>query len=171
MALHMIKLCVGVENVDELAEWQVKRAAERKKKGKSPNPFHDTRMHPKRAAEMLEGGSLYWVIKHFTIVRQKLIGFEEVKDKDGKPMCRIHLDPEAGPHPAAQETPLPGLALSRTRRRAGRSGRQGSGAVGRPGAGAEGSAGVVGAALLSARSPYCRSAASCPAAPRSAGGR
>jgi hypothetical protein len=94
MALHMIKLCVGVDNVDELSEWQVKRAKEQKKKGKSPNPFHDTRMFPKRAAEMLDGGSLYWVIKHFTIVRQRIVGLEEVKDKDGKPMCRIHLDPE-----------------------------------------------------------------------------
>ena len=94
MALHMIKLCVGVDNVDELLEWQVKRAKEREKKGKSPNPYHDTRMTPKRAEEMLAGGSLYWVIKHYIIVRQRLIGFEEVKDKDGKAMCRIHLDPE-----------------------------------------------------------------------------
>ena len=51
-------------------------------------------MTPKRAEEMLAGGSLYWVIKHYIIVRQRLIGFEEVKDKDGKAMCRIHLDPE-----------------------------------------------------------------------------
>jgi hypothetical protein len=90
----MIKLCVGVDTVDELLEWQVKRAAERKKKGKSPNPYHDTRMHPKRAEEMLDGGSLYWVIKHFIIVRQRLIGFEEIRDKDGTQKCRIHLDPE-----------------------------------------------------------------------------
>ncbi len=94
MALHMIKLCVGVDTVDELQEWQVKRAKERAKKGKPANPFHDTRMHPKRADEMLDGGSLYWVIKHFTIVRQRIVGFETVKDKDGKPMCRIHLDPD-----------------------------------------------------------------------------
>ena len=93
MALHMIKLCVGVENVEDLAEWQDKRAAELKKKGKAPNPFHDTRMSPKRAAEMLDGGSIYWVIKNFIIVRQRLVGFEEIKDKDGKSMCRIHLDP------------------------------------------------------------------------------
>ena len=46
MALHMIKLCVGVENVDELSEWQVKRMAELKKKGKPANPYHDTRMYP-----------------------------------------------------------------------------------------------------------------------------
>ena len=93
MALHMIKLCVGVDAVDELAEWQDKRAKDRQKKGKPANPFHDTRMMPKRAAEMLDGGSLYWVIKHFIVVRQRIVGLEEIKDKDGKPMCRIHLDP------------------------------------------------------------------------------
>lgn len=90
----MIKLCVGVDNVEELLEWQVKRAKERAKKGKSPNPYHDTRMTPKRGDEMLAGGSIYWVIKNHIIVRQKLIGFEAVKDKEGKAMCRVHLDPE-----------------------------------------------------------------------------
>ena len=90
----MIKLCVGVDSVDELLEWQEKRARERKKKGQPANPWHDTRMTPKRASEMLDGGSIYWVIKHFIIVRQRLVGFDQVKDKDGKPMCRIHLDPE-----------------------------------------------------------------------------
>lgn len=90
----MIKLCVGVDSVEDLADWQVKRAKEREKKGKPANPFHDTRMTPKRAEEMLAGGSLYWVIKNHIVVRQKLIGFEQVKDKDGKAMCRVHLDPE-----------------------------------------------------------------------------
>lgn len=89
----MIKLCVGVDNVEDLAEWQDKRVKELVKKGKPPNPFHDTRMTPKRAEEMLAGGSLYWVIKNHIIVRQKLVGFEQVKDKEGKAMCRVHLDP------------------------------------------------------------------------------
>jgi hypothetical protein len=93
MALHMIKLCVGVDDIDDLRAWQDRRAAERGAEGLSPNPFHDTRMAPKRAEEMLKGGSLYWVIKHRIQVRQKLIGFEQVQDKDGKAMCRAHLDP------------------------------------------------------------------------------
>lgn len=94
MALHMIKLCVGADSVEDLADWQDKRVKDLVKKGKSPNPFHDTRMTPKRAEEMLAGGSIYWVIKNHIIVRQKLVGFEQVKDKDGKAMCRVHLDPE-----------------------------------------------------------------------------
>jgi hypothetical protein len=108
MALHMIKLCVGVENVEDLQGWQDRRMAERKKKGEPANPYHDTRMAPKRAAEMLDGGSLYWVIKHMTVVRQRLIGFEQVMDADGKAMCRIHLDPKLVRTVARKKRPFQG---------------------------------------------------------------
>jgi hypothetical protein len=108
MALHMLKLCVGVENVDELQEWQTRRIKERKAAKLSPNPFHDTRMTPKRAEDMLAGGSLYWVIKHRIIVRQRIIGFEPVTDKDGKGMCRIHLDPTLVRTQARRKRPFQG---------------------------------------------------------------
>jgi len=52
MPLHMIKLSVGVDNV----EWLEERAR------RGPLVVH-TRMTPKRAAEMEDGGSLYWVTK------------------------------------------------------------------------------------------------------------
>lgn len=108
MALHMVKLCVGVENVDDLQEWQTRRIKERKAAKLSPNPYHDTRMTPKRAEEMLAGGSLYWVIKHRIIVRQRLIGFEAVADKDGKAMCRVHLDPALVRTQARKKRPFQG---------------------------------------------------------------
>jgi hypothetical protein len=90
----MIKLCVGAETVEDLADWQARRIAERRKAKQSPNAFHDTRMTPKRAEELLQGGSLYWVIKNRITVRQKLLCFEAVADEEGKGMCRIHLEPE-----------------------------------------------------------------------------
>ena len=64
MALHMLKLCVGVENVEDLSDWQVKRMADLAKKGKPAIPFHDTRMSPKRADEMLGGYN-----KHSALLR------------------------------------------------------------------------------------------------------
>jgi hypothetical protein len=108
MPLHMIKLCVGVENVEDLQVWQDGHMALHKKKGEPVNPYHDTRMAPKRAAEMLDGGSLYWVIKHMTVVRQRLIGFEQVMDADGKAMCRIHLDPVLVRTEARKKRPFQG---------------------------------------------------------------
>jgi hypothetical protein len=108
MALHMIKLCVGAENVDDLADWQAGRIAERRKAKLSPNAFHDTRMRPKRADEMLAGGSLYWVIKNRIAVRQKLLRFETLADDAGKAMCRIHLDPELVRVNAREKRPFQG---------------------------------------------------------------
>ena len=97
MALHMIKLCVGVDTVDELLEWQEKRAKERAKKGKAPNPFHDTRMTPKRAEEMLAGGSIYWVIKGQIMCREVILDIRPFTDKDGIHRCKLVLDPKCIP--------------------------------------------------------------------------
>jgi hypothetical protein len=92
VTLHLIKLCVGVESIEELADWQTARATERKKAGKTPRIFHATFQTPKREAELLDGGSIYWVIKGTVQVRQKLIGFEQGEKSDGRPACLIVLD-------------------------------------------------------------------------------
>jgi hypothetical protein len=63
MPLHLIKLCVGCDSLAELADWQKKRLKEKRAKGQKPELVHVTRMTPKRADEILGGGSLYWVIK------------------------------------------------------------------------------------------------------------
>ena len=57
MALHLVKLCVGVSEVQELADWQELRLKQNRRL------FHVTRMVPRRRAEILDGGSLYWVIR------------------------------------------------------------------------------------------------------------
>ena len=59
--------------------------------------FHTTFQAPKRQAELLDGGSLYWVIKGQILVRQRLVGFDEGTKKDGSPCCLLLLDPELVP--------------------------------------------------------------------------
>jgi hypothetical protein len=93
VALHLIKLCVGVDSIEELVDWQRARLAEQKKAGEVPRVFHTTFQTPKRDKELLDGGSIYWVIKASVQVRQKLIGFEQGVKSNGKPGCRILLDP------------------------------------------------------------------------------
>ncbi len=96
MTLHLIKLCVGAESIEDLADWQKKRAAMRKKKSSAGDVLHITRMTPKRADELLKGGSLYWVIKGQIAVRQKLLALKPVV-REGVPHCALVLDAKLVP--------------------------------------------------------------------------
>ncbi len=86
--LHLIKLCVGPKEVAELAAGQARRAV------LDPPLRHQTRMAPKRAAELLDGGSLYWVLAGFVRVRQRLIDIREEAWDDGSSCVGLVLDPE-----------------------------------------------------------------------------
>jgi hypothetical protein len=97
MTLHMIKLCVGAHAIEDLAHWQKGRMAARKKAGKKPLPYHTTFQTPKRVEELLDGGSMYWVMKGTITVRQRIAGFEEGTKEDGTPCCVIVLEPELIP--------------------------------------------------------------------------
>jgi len=73
MTLHLIKLCVGADSIEDLADWQRGRLAEAKVAKRAPELWHRTRMFPKRRDDILEGGSLYWVIKGIVQVRQRIV--------------------------------------------------------------------------------------------------
>lgn len=93
MPLHIVKLCVGADSIEDLDQWQKGRWIEQKQAGiKKPQIFHTTFQSPKRQAELLDGGSLYWVIKGLIAVRQRLVGFAEGQKDDGKRACRLLLD-------------------------------------------------------------------------------
>ncbi|MCG5481565.1 MAG: DUF1489 family protein [Ensifer alkalisoli] len=94
MALHLIKLCVGADSVEDLREWVARRSLAAITAGQQPRSFHTTRMVPKRAEELLAGGSLYWVIKGFVQARQPLIGIEPFTDGEGIGRCHLILGPE-----------------------------------------------------------------------------
>jgi hypothetical protein len=97
MTLHIIKLCVGADSIEDLAQWQAKRIKEQKKRGvKKPQLMHVTRMTPKRKDEVLDGGSLYWVIKGQIAVRQKLLDLKPTT-KNGTPHCGLVYDPKLVP--------------------------------------------------------------------------
>ena len=93
MPLHLIKLAVGCESVKDLKDWIAERMKAAKKKGLPQHHVHITRMVPKRADEILAGGSLYWVIRGEVAAREKIIGIEPFRDKDGIGRCRIVMQP------------------------------------------------------------------------------
>lgn len=92
MALHLIKLCVGCDSIEELADWQAERLAQMKAEGQKPELFHRTFQMPKRREELLDGGSLYWVIKGIVQARQTLIDLREGTKPDGSPCTLLILD-------------------------------------------------------------------------------
>ena len=94
--LHLIKLCVGVSSLDELRAWQKNCLAEKKRKGQKPELVHITRQTPKRAEELLAGGSLYWVIKGQISARQRLLELRAVTHQ-GTPHCGLVLDKKLVP--------------------------------------------------------------------------
>ena len=92
MPLHLIKLCVGCDSIEDLATWQAERLKVRRRAGeKKPRLFHRTFQTPKRRAELLDGGSLYWVIKGLVQVRQPLLDIAEGSKDDGTPCCLLIL--------------------------------------------------------------------------------
>src|ERR1700740_2577995 len=92
MTLHLIKLCVGCDSVKDLEVWI--REKRRKTRGKKPEHIHRTRMVPKRADELIDGGSLYWVIRGEGTCRPRIRAVRPVRDKDGGGRCGIVLDPK-----------------------------------------------------------------------------
>jgi hypothetical protein len=86
MPLHLLKLAVGVDDVEHLRRVRAARTAER------GGSWVFTRNRPRRVAELLDGGSLYWVIRGHIAVRQRLVGFRGERDADGRRHCLIEID-------------------------------------------------------------------------------
>jgi hypothetical protein len=102
MALHLLKLCVGADSIEDLREWVAERSFNAIAAGLEPHSIHTTRMVPKRADELLQGGSLYWVIKGQVAARQKLLDLRTVTGGDGIQRCELVLGPEV-----VETAPLP----------------------------------------------------------------
>jgi hypothetical protein len=88
MALHLLKLAVGIEDVEQLRRIRAARMADR------GGSFVYTRNYPRRAAEILAGGSIYWVIRSQIRVRQRVSGFRREREDNGRGYCLIEVDPQ-----------------------------------------------------------------------------
>lgn len=86
-SLHMMKLCVGAPHPEALERWQSDRFCDGR-------PEHVTRMWPKRAEELLAGGSIFWVFKGTMLARQRLLDLRERVGDDGITRCALILDRE-----------------------------------------------------------------------------
>ena len=91
MALHLIKLCVGAESIADLEDWVAMRVRD------AGEHAHTTRTMPRRRGEILDGGSLFWIIKGQLCCRQGILDLRARRDADGISCCDIVLDPDVVP--------------------------------------------------------------------------
>jgi hypothetical protein len=94
MPLHLLKLCVGCDAIEDLDAWIKERLSAARRAGRKPEHKHTTRMIPKRVGELLDGGSLYWVVRGNVQVRQRILDIRPFRDKDGIQRCHLVLEPK-----------------------------------------------------------------------------
>lgn len=102
MTIHLLKLCVGAGEVEDLADWQARLMRH------ASHPYHRTRMVPRRATELLDGGSIYWVIRGAIRVRQPILDVRVVDDETGRPLCELVFDPTLIPTERQPRKPFQG---------------------------------------------------------------
>ncbi len=91
MTFHLLKMAVGIDSVAHLARVQKARRDARRAKGEKPLNWHFTRNFPRRAARVLDGGSMYWIIRGEIVARQTIIALEEHRRDGGRKRCAIGL--------------------------------------------------------------------------------
>lgn len=102
--VNLVKLSVGSESVESLIEWQEFYA----KRWSDGLPRHVTRMWPKREEEILNGGSIFWVIKGLIQCRQRILRLDEVTGEDEIRRCAIVLHPDIHRTQTAPKRPFQG---------------------------------------------------------------
>jgi hypothetical protein len=100
--LHLTKLAVGVRDIEHLRELQTERALT------NPPLRHRTRNFPRRREEVLDGGSMYWVISGALLVRQRVLDIREDQWDDNTACAALILDPHLVPIAARLTKPFQG---------------------------------------------------------------
>ncbi len=98
MVLHLIKLSVGAQSIEDIRQWQKQ----------NPPPRHRTRNFPRRAEELLAGGSLYWVINRVVLARQRIIDIVEAVKEDGTACAELRFDKMLVPVQGGLKKPFQG---------------------------------------------------------------
>ncbi|MEL7201143.1 MAG: DUF1489 domain-containing protein [Pseudomonadota bacterium] len=94
MTIHLVKLSVGTPSVEDQEAWVKSRVSLNKHRGLGAVHDHVTRMHPRREAELLDGGSIYWVIKGVVLCRQEITRIERVTGQDGIARTALLMKPD-----------------------------------------------------------------------------
>lgn len=91
--VHLLRTAAGIKDLKELQAVQAHFRL-RRHKALGEVVIITTRNSPKRAGELLEGGSVYWIVKNIIQARQPIVDIDTIKDPDGQTCCQILLDPK-----------------------------------------------------------------------------
>lgn len=108
MTLHLLKLCVGCDTVEELQDWQRQRLRKLRQADPAANLMHVTRQTPRRAGFERGASSIYWVIAGFIRARQLVKDLQEVRGADGIARCGLILEPKLAITEAYPRRPFQG---------------------------------------------------------------
>ncbi len=108
MTVHLVRMAVGVGSLAELAARQSRMLAGAPPGDGSGCLRYRTRNTPKRAAELVDGGSLFWIIKGYIRARQRVMGIEPFTTGDGGRRCVLVLDATLVPTALAPRKPQQG---------------------------------------------------------------
>lgn len=106
--MHLQKLSVGTESIAALQDWQDMVVSRRAARGLSAHHEHVTRMFPKQAEGLLDGGSIYWVIKGLIQCRNEIVALDQVNTSDGRKACSILMVPKLIPVVPTPKRPFQG---------------------------------------------------------------
>lgn len=106
MTVHLLKMAAGIESLAHLRRRQQHGLASR---GDGTDILiHRTRHFPRRFEDVLDGGSLYWIVKRHILARNRIIGLDRTEGADGRPLCAIHLESRLVPVMPTRRRPIQG---------------------------------------------------------------
>lgn len=101
MHINFLRTGVGVSSVDHL--YEIQNSFRNMKDGGRDYAFLITRRTPTRANELINGGSVYWIINRQICVRQTIADIQTLEDEEGKNYCRIVMEKDLTlTHPVSQ---------------------------------------------------------------------
>ena len=103
--VHLLKPALGISDVSEFQGRMSLRL----------NPYEGRMLYtvwttrkPKQMDELMNGGSVYWIVKKAIQCRQDILGWEEFEGENGKPYYNIYCEPQLIRTVAVERRPFQG---------------------------------------------------------------
>ena len=90
MYANFLRTGVGVESIEHL--YEIQHGHRQIKFNGENHAYLFTRRTPTRANDLINGGSVYWIIKRQICARQTIADIQTLKDEDDKPFCHVIMN-------------------------------------------------------------------------------